>query len=84
MAMKRVSGQLADLLELDAVEYQPGMAGLGNPPRLQPNGQITHGTLTWDVDPFGLPPHQQSELLVQSGGVLQGRFLLTPSPGRRP
>ncbi len=32
----------------------------------------------------GLPPDTETELLVESGGLLQGRFLITPVPGSRP
>ena len=30
----------------------------------------------------GLPPGRDTELLAGAGGLLQGRFLLTPGPGR--
>lgn len=83
-AINHVSAQLTKLLALDSVQYQPGAAGLGDPPRLLHDGHVTLGPLASDVDVLGLPPGQQSELLVESGGVLQGRFLMTPTPGRRP
>jgi hypothetical protein len=37
---------------------------------------------SWDADAEGLPP--STELLVESGGTLQGRFLMSPVPGTRP
>jgi hypothetical protein len=32
----------------------------------------------------GLPPGRETELLAEAGGLLQGRFLLTPGPQARP
>lgn len=31
---------------------------------------------------FGLPPGRDTELLAEAGGLLMGRFLLTPGDGR--
>ena len=36
----------------------------------------------WDVQANGMPP--TTELLVESGGRLQGRFLMQPEPSARP
>jgi hypothetical protein len=36
---------------------------------------------TWDTRLAGLPPGRDTELLAEAGGLLQGRFLLTPAPG---
>ena len=30
------------------------------------------------------PPDADVELLVEGGGIFQGRFLMTPAPGARP
>ena len=38
----------------------------------------------WDVDAKGFPPGMNVELLVESGGLLQGRFLMSPDDGARP
>ncbi len=38
----------------------------------------------WDTEHEGLPPGRDTELLAEAGGLLQGRFLLTPGPGTRP
>jgi hypothetical protein len=38
--------------------------------------------LTWDAGLAGLPPGRDTELLAEAGGLLMGRFLLTPGPGR--
>jgi hypothetical protein len=37
---------------------------------------------TWATGLAGLPPGRDTELLAEAGGLLQGRFLLTPGPGR--
>ena len=36
------------------------------------------------MDRDGFPAHGDTELLVESGGLFQGRFLMTPRPGARP
>jgi hypothetical protein len=59
------------------------LAGLGRPARMQRDGSITLGRGTWDVDAEGLPG-SDIELLVQSGGLFQGRFLMIPVPSTRP
>jgi hypothetical protein len=60
------------------------VAGLGHPARLRHDGQVSAGERTWDVASAGLPPDTETELLVEHGGLLQGRFLLKPAPGSRP
>jgi K+-sensing histidine kinase KdpD len=82
--IEQVSGQLCRVLSLRSCRWQYGVAGLGRPARLKHNGQVTTGDLTWDVTSTGLPPDAETELLVENGGLLQGRFLLTPVPGTRP
>ena len=37
----------------------------------------------WPADTEGFPANTDVELLVESGGVFQGRFLMTPVPGAR-
>lgn len=80
--IEQVSGQLRRLLTLRSCRFQYGVAGLGQPARLRHDGQVTLGEQTWDADDQGLPG--DTELLVESGGILQGRFLLSPDPGARP
>ena len=48
------------------------------------NGPVTSGSGpgTWTAE--GFPAGSDTELLVESGGVFQGRFLMTPAPGARP
>ena len=45
---------------------------------------MTSGRQAWEVDSAGLPRGSDLELLVENGGLLQGRFLMTPGPGARP
>jgi K+-sensing histidine kinase KdpD len=79
-----VSGQLIRVLSLRACRWQYGVAGLGHPARLTHHGWVTAGEQTWDVAAAGLPPDTETELLVEHGGLLQGRFLIMPVPGTRP
>ncbi len=81
LVIDQVCGQLTRLLELAACRYQDGAAGIGSPPRLLRDGQVAFGDSIWDTDREGLPAGADTELLVEAGGLLQGRFLLTPGPG---
>jgi K+-sensing histidine kinase KdpD len=79
-----VSGQLTRLLGLRTCHFQYGVAGLGKPARLRNDGAIElHGEV-WDVETKGLPTDKDIELLVESKGQLQGRFLLTARPDAHP
>jgi K+-sensing histidine kinase KdpD len=80
----QVSSQLVQLLSLRSCIFQYGVAGLGRPARLHRDGSITFGHLRWDTDGNGLPAYTDVELLVEGGGIFQGRFLMTPAPGARP
>jgi len=80
----QVTGQLTQLLSLRSCSFQYGIAGLGRPARLRHDGSVTIGQRAWDADAEGLPASMDTELLVESGGVFQGRFLMTPAPGARP
>jgi K+-sensing histidine kinase KdpD len=79
-----VTGQLTELLALRACHFQYGVAGVGRPARLSRDGSVTIGQRAWDVDAEGFPSGSDTELLVESGGLLQGRILMTPAPGARP
>ena len=46
------------------------------------DGRVVTGGQTWDAELAGLPPGRDTELLAEAGGLLMGRFLLTPGPGR--
>ena len=39
---------------------------------------------TWEAELAGLPPGRDTELLAEAGGLLQGRFLLSPGLRTRP
>ena len=80
----QVSGQLVQLLALRSCVFQYGVAGLGRPARLQRDGSVTFGQLRWAADGEGFPAGTDVELLVEGGGIFQGRFLMTPAPGARP
>jgi K+-sensing histidine kinase KdpD len=76
-----VCAQLTRLLSLSGCRYQQGAAGIGNPPRLLQDGRVAFGETIWDTERDGFPAGTSTELLVEAGGLLQGRFLLTPGPG---
>ena len=81
----QVASQLARVLSLESCRFQHGAAGLGRPARMQHDGTVmTARQQPWDIDAEGFPPGPDTELLVEGGGVFQGRFLMTPSPGARP
>jgi K+-sensing histidine kinase KdpD len=80
----QVCDQLTNLLGLSACRFQDGAAGIGNPPRLLRDGRVVTAGQTWDAELVGLPPGTDTELLAEAGGLLQGRFLLTPKPDARP
>ena len=80
---KQVAEQLTRLLDLEACAFQPGVAGVGRPARLESDGRVTLPPGV-RAQAGGLPAGIQTELLVQSRGLLQGRFLMTPAPGGHP
>jgi Domain of unknown function (DUF4118) len=82
--IKSVSAELTGILGLVGCHYQPGVAGRGNPPRLERDGHITVNRTEWDVERSGLPSDGAIELLVQNGGRLHGRFLLSAAPQTHP
>jgi K+-sensing histidine kinase KdpD len=82
--IEQVTGQLTRLLSLRSCSFQYGVAGIGRPARLQHDGLVTIGQRAWNVDAEGFPGSTDTELLVESGGMFQGRFLMTPAPGARP
>jgi hypothetical protein len=75
-----VRGQLTRLLSLSECRFQDGAAGIGQPPRLLRIGQVVTRGRVWDAGREGLSPGTDTELLAEAGGLLQGRFLLTPGP----
>jgi hypothetical protein len=81
--IEQVCAQLTRVLALRSCRWQYGLAGLGRPARLRHNGDLVAGQRRVEVAAEGLPPGD-IELLVESGGVFHGRFLMTPAPGARP
>jgi K+-sensing histidine kinase KdpD len=80
----QVSDQLTRLLSLRSCEFQYGRAGLDQPGRIERDGRVTVAGASWDFRQFGLPQRSGTELLVESGARLQGRFLMQPDPAVRP
>jgi hypothetical protein len=71
--------ELIDLLHLRGCRYESGPS-----PRpllqLESDGLVLIGGAVWAVDVMGLPG-PELELLVRSRGKVQGRLILTPTPG---
>jgi len=82
--LEQVTAQLTQLLSLRSCHFQPGVAGTGRPARLRHDGSVTVGDRVWDADAAGFPSDRDVELLLESGGAFQGRFLMTPLPGACP
>jgi K+-sensing histidine kinase KdpD len=82
--VREVGGQLTKILELRVCRFEHGVAGLGSPARLQHDGHIERDGVDWDVRSKGLPVDIDIELLVESGGRLQGRYLLSALPDKHP
>jgi K+-sensing histidine kinase KdpD len=82
--IEQVSAQLTRVLSLRSCRWQYGVAGLGHPPRLRRDGRVMAGEQVIDPESAGLPQDTETELLVESNGLLQGRFMFTPQPGSRP
>ncbi len=80
----QVAAQLTRVLSLRSCRWQYGVAGLGHPARLTSDGRVRAGDRIWAAETGGLPADTETELLVESGGLLQGRFLLTARPDSRP
>jgi hypothetical protein len=84
--IEQVSGRLTELLSLRTCTFQYGRAGLGRPARparLRNDGRVVAGHRTWDTAE-AFPDDTDIELLVEKGGVLQGRFLMKANPDARP
>ena len=79
-----VTRQLTPWISLRSCSFQYGIAGIGQPARLHHDGSVTAGHRTWDVDAEGFPGDTDVEVLVETSGVFQGRFMMAPVPGARP
>ena len=71
---------LVDLLSLRACRFETQLSRT-NVARIEPDGHIIHGGISWPAHEIGIPG-PQTEILVRWGGVVEGRFLLTPTPGQ--
>ncbi len=78
----QVCDRLTQLLGLRVCRFEYGVAGLGKPARLLHNGLVMVGSREQDVQRDGMPA--ETELLVEAGGILQGRFMLQALPGSHP
>jgi K+-sensing histidine kinase KdpD len=79
-----IADQLTRLLTLRSCRFEPGVAGIGGPARLERDGRLTVRGRAWDVEANGLPVQADIELLVENQGYLQGRYLCSAEPGSRP
>ena len=77
----RIAASLTQLLSLRSCKFQYGVAGIGHPARLHRDGTVVLGSQPYDLQLTSLPAATDIELLVESGGRLQGRFLMQPDPG---
>jgi len=84
LLIEQLRADLTRLLGLSACRFQDGAAGIGSPPRLLRDGRVISSVRVWDPGREGLPLGVDTELLAEAGGLLQGRFLLTPGPEARP
>lgn len=70
-----VCEQVVDVLGIDGCRFDPGsgpiLAVLNN------DGTVSYNGHPFNVDRLGLPTDSEIALVVQSGGVVRGRFLLT-------
>ena len=74
--VERVAGQIVEVLRIDDCRFDSGTGGAGLPV-LENDGTVTRHERTVNTDRHGLPTDSEIALLVQSGGVVRGRFLLT-------
>jgi|SRR5580693_1269780 len=77
-------GQLTRLLSLRGCVFQYGVAGLGGPARMGRDGTVSPARRMTVAPDGDWPRDGDVELLVESGGVLRGRFLMTPGAGGAP
>jgi len=77
-----VKKQLVGLLGLQGARFEYGTL-MGHPPRLEPDGTVTVGYSSWDVELSGLPA-DEIELRTYGNGQYYGRFMLRARPESRP
>ena len=77
--IEQVSGQLTELLSLRSCRFQYGIAGW-RPPGCSATGRSRPAAGRSGHSYEDLPLGFDTELLVETSGLLQGRFLMTPGP----
>jgi hypothetical protein len=77
--IERVRRELIKVLALRGCRYEPGI-GPGHGIRMDHDGTVVIGEVSWAVNSLGLPGPELA-LLVQRRGQTLGRFVLEPTPG---
>jgi K+-sensing histidine kinase KdpD len=72
-----VAGQIVEVLQIDDCRFDSGSGSGSGLPTLDSDGTVVHNDRMVDVDRHGLPTRSEIALVIQSGGVVRGRFLLT-------
>ena len=77
--IEQVSRNVVEILGVDDCRFAPGPGSGSGPalPRLHHDGTVTRGEHSLDVRHYGLPTDTEIELVIQSGGAVRGRFLIT-------
>lgn len=75
----RAAAELSELLHLRDCRFERSTPP-ASVPRLEPGGDVVISGRRWDAGDLGLPG-KELELVVESRGARQGRFLLVPTPG---
>lgn len=74
LLIDHVAGQIVEVLQIDDCRFDSGTdSGL---PTLEDDGTVTRAGRAINVDRQGLPVDSEIALVVRSGGVVHGRFLL--------
>lgn len=79
-----VAGQLRRVLDVDGCVFTLDVR-ISALARLDRDGQVSRNDRPLDVERYGLPTDAEIELLVERGGMIHGRYLLTSATAvRRP
>lgn len=82
--VRDVRTKLIETLDLSGCRFEPGVAGLGDPPRLLRDGSVVWHGRSWEAERDGLPADTDIELRVENSGRLHGRYVLRAKPGAHP
>ena len=77
---RQVAAELTDTLQLRTCWYESAPY-VGPLPEIEPDGGLSSRIYRWAKDGFELPPDGVA-IPFRVAGVLQGRFVLGPSPGQ--